>query len=159
MPQIFEPSHHPKWSLLATDFALSAADAISLAQKLPKESGIYLWTICHNETEHALYIGKAALLSRRIYNYAQSFQPHSPNDRKLYFAQEALRQMKPGAKFPLYWKQVSATDLNEAELDAIRNLKPVMNNRSRYSPEHRARLADAYSALYSELIATHFGEG
>ena len=158
MPQAFTPSQHPEWVLLRPDFALHAPDAMAWAHQLPAESGVYLWTFVTGATESAIYIGKAMSLSRRIYNYAQPFQPHSPNDRKLYFAQSALRSTTPRASFPLYWKPVPSAALNETERNAITALRPALNDRSRYSQEHRTGLEAAYSALYKEVIARHFGE-
>ena len=158
MPQIFAPEHHPDWLRLHDDLALHQPDATTTTQKLPADSGVYLWTVRFDAVEYTLYVGKAKTLNKRIYNYSQPFQPHSPNDRKLYFAQEALRNTKPEARFPLYWKPVSLSDLNEAEYTAIILLKPVLNDRNRYSAEHRARLAESYGALYSEVIAMHFSE-
>ena len=158
MSQLFDPHLHPEWLPLHADFALHVTEAAALAQKLPAESGVYLWTMRHNDVEHTLYVGKATLLSRRIYNYSQSFQPHSPNDRKLYFAQAAIRETKPNACFPLYWKQVPTEKLNTVELAAISEFKPVLNDRNTYSFGHRERLAAAYGELYREVIAKHFGE-
>lgn len=155
----FTLADHPEWHLLSGDFSLSSANLADWVRSLPVEPGVYLWTVlepnleCEPNREWALYVGKAKSLAKRIYNYTQPFQPHSPNDRKIYFAQKALSRRLEQTKYPLYWKPVPTHLLNESECDAIKELSPLLNARSRYSKEHTLKLELAYEQLYEEVLS------
>lgn len=149
---------HTDWSRLRADFSLEAPNAAKEAQSLPGDPGLYLWTMCTGKQELVLYVGRASSLSRRIYNYTQPFQPHSPNDRKLYFAQTSLKQQFPDAMFSLYWKPIPLDALNKSEKTAIAEFRPLLNMRSAYSTDHAANLESAYQKLYKEVLARHLGD-
>lgn len=158
MPQIFENDKHPEWIVLDRDFSLDKTDARERTNRLPEQSGVYLWTVVRGGSEYAMYVGKANSIRRRIYSYTQSFQPHSPNDRKLYFAQAAIAEANLGAAFPLYWRQVEPLRLNNEEVISISTLKPILNDRSRYTQDHKEKLESAYRDLYLQLVRQHFAE-
>jgi hypothetical protein len=142
-----------RWQLLHENFRLDVPNCAELAHKtLPHKPGLYAWTLRTEMSELALYIGRAASLRRRIYNYTQAFQPHAPNDRKLFFAQMALIRKFPEAEFPLYWRRTEKEALTTAETEAINLHSPILNQRGVYSVEHKARLEKAYASLYEEIV-------
>ena len=149
-------AEHKEWIHLCESLSLASPTCAQQAKSLPNEPGLYAWTVTIGTQEVVLYIGRASSLRRRIYNYTQPFQPHSPNDRKLYFAQRALTRRFPTAQFSLYWQACSVELLNEREKKEIHSLSPVLNVKSVYSREHTAKLEQAYSDLYEEVLEHHF---
>ena len=158
MKNEFIPADHGDWLQLREHLSLKDSNAANDARSLPTGSAVYLWTVLMEGRETALYVGQASSLARRIYNCTQPFQPHSPNDRKLYFAQKALEDRYPAARFPLYWKPASSINLNGEELSAVKLFSPLLNRRSSYSKDHTAKLEAAYENLYFEVLSNHLGE-
>ena len=158
METVFAPTKHTEWICLDGNLSLENPSAVEVVRSLPNEPGVYLWTLCTKAGETALYIGRAASLAKRIYNYIQPFQPHSPNDRKLYFVQKALRRRTPDAKFSLYWQSIPKSELSKTESAAIRQFNPVLNARSIYSKNHTEKLEFAYAQLYNDVVSYHFGD-
>ena len=149
-------AEHKQWLRLCESLSLDSPTCAQQVKRLTSEPGLYAWTVNTDTYEVVLYIGQASSLQRRIYNYSQPFQPHSPNDRKLYFAQRALTRRFPEAQFSLYWQACSLELLNEREKKEIHSLSPVLNVKSVYSKEHTAKLEQAYSDLYEEVLEHHF---
>ena len=149
-------AEHKQWIHLCENLSLDSPTCAKQARSLTNEPGLYAWTVNTGTHEVVLYIGRASSLRQRICNYTQPFQPHSPNDRKLYFAQRALTNRFPKAQFSLYWQACSVELLNEREKREIHSLSPVLNVKSVYSKEHTAKLEQAYSDLYEEVLEHHF---
>jgi hypothetical protein len=146
------------WSLVASDFQLTAPGAALRAKALGEEPGTYLWTIVSGTEQYTLYVGKCSNLAKRIYAYTQSFQPHAPNDRKLAFSQAALRDLLGEAAFDLYFKPCPREEIDRMETDGIKTFSPLMNQRSPYSAEARLEFEAMYEAFYRRVLAAAFGD-
>ena len=141
-----------RWQLLSADFLLTAPTASSLAKGLPSSPGTYLWTVSARSSSHCLYVGKCSNLAKRIYAYTQSFQPHAPNDRKLAFAQTALREQFAEAVFSLYFKLCGNNEINAMETAAIAEFSPLLNQLANHSATARAELEAIYQDFYRQRL-------
>ena len=124
---------------------------------------IYAWTLAmhgagHGEqTERVVYVGKTRSLRRRVQEYLQPFQAHSPNDYKLQvFQQEALRRF-PKGRFLLYRKIESVDSLTASEKRLIGLYKPLLNCRVKASDEACTEFQAAFQKFYSSGLDVFFG--
>lgn len=120
--------------------------------------GIYLWSVRPGIThvlEHAVYVGRTSSLSRRVYEYTRDFQPHSVNDYKLHIFQQRVLRTHRDARLALYFRNVPSDQLAACETEAIRNLKPLLNQRLLASTEARAQYKKAFESFYSASFESY----
>lgn len=111
-------------------------------------SGIYFWVLAHDDKLHRIYVGKTKSLGYRISNYADHFQPHSPNDFKLQIFHSFIKNVLPGSELDLYFHQCAEADLKSAESEEIKFFSPLLNGRMLATPEARDALQAAFVQYY-----------
>jgi len=109
------------------------------------KEGLYFFVLNCDGEKFKIYLGRTNALSRRMREYTNTFQPHSPNDFKLQAFQSFVSESIPRATIDLYFQCQPASQLKEAEANAISLYKPLLNEPSQPTVEARRALQDAFS--------------
>jgi len=146
------------WKHVTDDFKLGIPKAAAFAKGLHGEPGTYLWTLVTGSEKYCMYVGKCRNFSKRMYAYTQSFQPHAPNDRKLAFAQMALRELFSDATFALYFKPCALAEIDAMETRAIATFSPILNRRAGHSRDTEKEFEAMYEAYYRRVLGSAFSD-
>lgn len=114
--------------------------------------GLYFWVMNFDGGSYKIYLGRTNALSRRLYEYTGSFQPHSPNDYKLQVFHAFLLERVPSATLDLLFSQATTGSLQPAEKAAIQTYRPLLNEPAPMTIETRRDLQDAFSRYYRGAI-------
>ena len=109
---------------------------------------IYFWVLDYKNQLNSIYIGKTKSLSNRIYNYASSFQPHSPNDFKLQVFHNFSHKEFPQSSLRLYFRPCLINELTIQEKIEISFFSPLLNTRLKANKKERENLQLAFSEYY-----------
>ena len=141
---------------ISSDFKLVCRDAnlmacdngdINLALNIAVP-GVYFLTVIIGKITYKIYIGKTNSLQRRVKEYLNEFQPHSPNDYKLRCFQQRIIALNPKAIFHIYFACADREDCTRLETDAVDKYRPLLNERGRQSDESKETFRRAFEAFY-----------
>lgn len=89
--------------------------------------GVYFLVMRLNDCLYKIYAGKASCLRRRLNDYTNEFQIHSPNDYKLHFFREFMLRHEPQTEFDLYFHKCTKDTYTQLETAMIKKYDPLMN--------------------------------
>lgn len=116
--------------------------------ELSEKQGVYFWLMRIGNNIYKVYAGKTKSLPRRLTDYRNGFQPHSPNDFKLQFFYTFILTHYPDAEFDLYF--VSDINHTEKENEVLQKFNPlIINERDKVSKQDRGEVKNAFSKYYS----------
>lgn len=140
-------------------FELNFADfKPSYLSQIPNKSGIYFIGAKRNNLLK-VYAGKANNIQVRITDYHRGFQVHCPNDRKMFFFQEWLREISSEWRLRLYTRLVEDSGhRSEIEATLINQLNPLVNARKRANQKERNLIEEAYKRYFFEFFSTRGAE-
>lgn len=112
-------------------------------------SGVYFWVMHWNGGSYRIYIGKSVSIVGRLNNYTGKFQPQSPNNYKMHYFQDFMRENFPGSTLDLYYQkyQLTSKELHEPEKALIRQFDPLIN-RLETSVDSKNLMQEAFRTLY-----------
>lgn len=134
--------------LLLEDCKLSLGRSSPGLSSLPDKSGCYLWVVRYGAAKYCIYAGRTNSVRRRAGDYSAPFQMHSPNDFKLRFFEEQLREFQPQAKLSLFFKAVPTEHCVEEEKRFISMFMPAINRLAAPSAQDREVIQSAYRDYY-----------
>jgi len=94
---------------------------------IPSACGCYFWLLSVGPRRFKIYLGRTRSLSRRLLEYRNPFQVHSPNDFKLQFFWAWLTRDIPAARLDLYFRTVPPDLCKAAETELVRRYRPLIN--------------------------------
>lgn len=115
-------------------------------------TGVYFWIMRLGEIEHKIYIGKTKSLERRLSDYTNGFQIHSPNDYKLQFFQVFTSKHYPDAKFDLYFWLGDLANYTAKETESIRKYKALINEPAKPNKNVKGKMRDAFYEYYEGVF-------
>ena len=118
----------------------------------PSTAGIYFWLLDLPDGKYKIYAGKTRSLKRRVKDYLNGFQPHSPNDFKLQIFQRMIADEFPDSIFELYFRETEESRLAALENHFVKEYGPLLNERNRASDSAKALLKEAYDAFFRNGI-------
>lgn len=133
--------------LIASNVSLADVP-VELRRTVPAESGCYFWTLRLGGGEYRIYLGRTRSLRRRLLDYTNDIQIHSPNDFKLRFFQELILETEPEAQFDLYFIAVSEETFKKAETDLVRQFRPLINFLRPPTTEDRDTISAGFRSYY-----------
>lgn len=136
------------------DIKATDLKAIGATEGIP---GVYFWVLLLNDERYKIYIGKTKSLVRRLTDYTNPFQVHSPNDYKLRFFQEFILEHAPGARLALFFKPCSLADYTEVETRLVGVFSPLINARSKAVQEEREMMKAAFARYYTAIFERELG--
>ncbi len=121
--------------------------------------GVYLWVMKYAGKEYKIYVGKARSLSRRLEDYTNSFQVHSPNDYKLCFFQSFLEETlgDPRATMDLYFLKSTLDGFTDLETKVVRAYGPFINKRGRLGDDAIDKMRAHFRDHYFEIFRNKLG--
>ncbi len=122
------------------------------------DAGIYFWLLDLDSICYKIYIGKTTSLKRRLGDYSNPFQIHSPNDYKIKFFQEFILNKYKKAQFRLLFKRASKESITTLETKEINTFNPLINQRKKPSKEVQLKIFDSFQAYYNESFQLISGE-
>ena len=114
-------------------------------------TGVYFWILRIEDAQYKIYAGKTKSLKRRLSDYFNKFQIHSPNDYKLKFFQSFIFSHLPNADFDLYFKQCNLSDYTEYETQTVNQFKPLINERAQVTDEAKDKMKQAFAEYYESV--------
>jgi hypothetical protein len=122
------------------------------------DAGVYFWLLDLDSDCYKIYIGKTTSLKRRLGDYSNPFQIHSPNDYKMKFFQEFILNQYKNAQFRLLFKPASKESITALETKEINAFNPLINQRKKPSKEVQLKIFDSFQAYYNESFQLITGE-
>jgi hypothetical protein len=122
------------------------------------DAGVYFWLLDLDSNCYKIYIGKTTSLKRRLGDYSNPFQIHSPNDYKMKFFQEFILNKYENAQFRLLFKRASKESITALETKEINAFNPLINQRKKPSKEVQLKIFDSFRAYYNESFQLITGE-
>jgi hypothetical protein len=126
---------------------------------LGETPGVYLWVMRSADEEFKIYVGKARSLSRRLEDYTNRFQVHSPNDYKLRFFQsfleEALGDLR--ATMDLYFLKSTLDEFTGLETKVVKAYGPFINKRSRLGDDPIIKMQNHFRDHYFDIFRNKLG--
>jgi hypothetical protein len=148
-----------EFTLLLADCRLSELTATECRAKLPAQSGCYLWIMCLDSSRYKIYVGQTRSILKRVTDYSRGFQIHSPNDYKLRFFEEAMRETFPQGTLDLYFAAMKLDDCQTRETELVRHLAPLINTLPVANEQERGLIRDAFRAYYRSSVARRLSQG
>lgn len=145
--------------LLLADCALSIGRKAPGLSTLPMNPGCYIWVAQYNSSRYCVYVGRTTSIRRRASDYSAPFQLHSPNDFKLRFFEEALREAAPQSKLSLYFKALPEKESLAEEQKLIAALNPAINTLLPPTESDRCVIKDAYRQYYRSAFHRRASSG
>ena len=144
------------FSLVFKNFGLSREEVRQqpLMSEMKDIPGVYFLMLRIDDCLYKIYAGKARCLSRRLFDYANEFQPHSPNDYKLRFFRDFLIRHEPKAQFDLYFQKCTQETYTQNELLMIKKYDPLLNQRG---VGDRIIIQKAFEAYFSQSFQRKLG--
>jgi hypothetical protein len=126
---------------------------------LSDKPGVYLWIMRCSHGEFKIYVGKAKSLPRRLEDYANKFQVHSPNDYKLRFFQIFLEETLGdlGASMDLYFLESTLDDYTNLETEVINQYEPFINKSSRLDGRAIDQMQRHFKNHYDDIFRRKLG--
>lgn len=138
----------------ASTTLLQQSSLDSLAAVAPPDSGIYVWILELDDIRYRIYVGRTKSLRRRVTEYQNAFQPHSPNDYKLRVFESFVAENSSSYRLILYFCQMPENVLIEEERLAIRLFDPLLNRRLDSTPESKEGLRLAFADFYKSSFTS-----
>lgn len=134
----------------------SKAEIIRVLTDKTKENnrnGIYFWLLESNNERYCIYIGRTNDLKRRIEEYCNDFQPHSPNDFKIQFMYDYMVTLfGDKVKLSLYFRSCGKDDNARLETEEISYYKPFINEQLPLDEKLKGILFEAYKEYYRVIF-------
>lgn len=146
-----------EFKLLLSDVDLENLDREEIAKLLPKKPGCYFWVLNIDDARYRIYVGSTSSVRRRITDYSNEFQIHSPNDFKIRFFQYFTREELPYSKLDLYFAEISPEHYKIREKELVRLYRPLINERAKATREEKAPIKSAYGEYYSSVFRRKLG--
>lgn len=140
------------FSLLLRDCRLHSLRPADFSSAVSATSGCYLWLMRLGGSSYKIYVGRTHSIRRRLTDYSGHFQPHSPNDFKLRFFEEFIREVFPAAELDLYFIAHPLEKCGDTEKQLIRVLRPLINSLPPSTAEERELLRAAFSQFYRSAL-------
>lgn len=115
-------------------------------------TGVYFWVMNMDGIGYKIYAGKTKSLKRRLSDYTNPFQIHSPNDYKLQFFQTFILKHFPEATFDLYFMKCNMHDYTSKETEVVNTFKPLVNERAKVSLEAKEKMKAAFANYYNSVF-------
>ncbi|USD48744.1 GIY-YIG nuclease family protein [Vibrio sp. SCSIO 43153] len=115
-------------------------------------TGVYFWVMEIQSQKYRIYVGKTKSLSRRLSDYFNNFQIHSPNDCKLKFFQSYVLGQYPSAKFELYFMPCGISEYTQNETQMVNTFMPLINERARVSQDTKNKMKQAFREYYDSVF-------
>ena len=109
--------------------------------------GVYFLVMRLNDCSYKIYAGKARCLLRRLNDYTNGFQIHSPNDYKLRAFRHVILNHEPQTEFDLYFQKSSKDTYTQQETATIKKYDPLLNQRG---DGDRNLIQEAFEAYFSQ---------
>lgn len=134
--------------LVLQNFSLSKSELSQnpVLMKVKDVPGVYFLLMRLNDNLYKIYAGKARCLRRRLDDYTNEFQAHSPNDYKLCFFRNFILLHEPQAEFDLYFQKCAKDTYTQRETAMIKKYDPLINQRGQGD---RMVIQDAFEAYFS----------
>lgn len=144
------------FSLIAKNFGLSRAEIRQqpFFMDMRDIPGVYFLILRIEDCLYKIYAGKARCLSRRLNDYANEFQPHSPNDYKLRFFRDFMLRHEPKSEFDLYFQKSTQENYTQNELLMIKKYDPLVNQRD---GGDRIIIQKAFEVYFSQSFQRKLG--
>jgi len=110
--------------------------------------GVYFFVLTIGLFSYALYIGKTNSITRRVKEYLNEFQAHSPNDYKIQIFQKMVLKKVPKAQFSLYFRDADLNTYTALEKELIEQFNPIMNKRAIAGQGARVAFREAFEKYY-----------
>ena len=147
-----EATFSKDFKFLLSKVDLEVLDRKEIAERLPDEAGCYFWILVRNEIRYRIYLGRTNSIRKRVTDYSIEFQMHSPNDFKIRFFQEFVREELPGARLDLYFAPTPIEEYKARETELVRLYRPVINERAAATEEEKALIKSAFGDFYSSVF-------
>ena len=142
---------HYEFKLIMSNVILENIKLNSPALKmLSNVPGVYFWMMRIGINSYKIYAGKTNSLPRRLRDYKNEFQEHSPNDYKLRFFQNFIIEHHSDAEFDLYF--LTADGHTQKENEVVRKYCPLINEKARVSEADRTVMKDAFEEYYKSIF-------
>ena len=115
-------------------------------------TGVYFWVMEIKSQQYRVYVGKTKSLKRRLSDYFNNFQIHSPNDYKLNFFQNYVLGLYPDARFDLYFMPCEISEYTQNETKMVNKFSPLINERPRVSQETKNKMKQAFREYYVSVF-------
>ncbi|ENJ1793123.1 hypothetical protein AB0557_004337 [Vibrio parahaemolyticus] len=115
-------------------------------------TGVYFWVMEIESQQYRIYVGKTKSLSRRLSDYFNNFQIHSPNDYKLKFFQDYVLDLHHRAKFELYFMPCDISEYTQNETKMVNKFTPLINERARVSQDTKDKMKQAFQEYYVSVF-------
>lgn len=138
-----------EFSLVLKNFGLSKQEMRrhSVLMDVKDEPGVYFLLMRLNDSLYKIYAGKTRCLRRRLDDYTNEFQVHSPNDYKLRFFRNFILKHEPKTEFDLYFQKCTKDTYTDRETAMIEKYRPLINQRG---DGGRMVIQDAFEAYFSQ---------
>jgi excinuclease UvrABC nuclease subunit len=143
--------------LLMSGLDLRNLDKVTCMSSLPVQSGCYFWIMRSDSRRYKIYIGRTRSILKRVMDYANAFQVHSPNDYKLRFFQESMSQAFPTTALDLYFTDVPVEQCKARETELVRQFSPLINTLPPPTDHERDRIRGAFEEYYRSSTTRHLG--
>lgn len=137
------------FSLVLQNFSLCKSDLRQhpILTEVKDVPGVYFLLMRLDDCLYKIYAGKARCLLRRLNDYTNEFQIHSPNDYKLRFFRSFVLQYEPETEFDLYFQKCTKDTYTQREVAMIKKYTPLINQRGEGD---RMLIQDAFKAYFSQ---------
>lgn len=138
-----------EFSLVLQNFGLSKTEIRQhpVLMEVKNVPGVYFLLMRSNDSLYKIYAGKARCLRRRLNDYTNEFQVHSPNDYKLRFFRNFMLMHEPQAEFDLYFQKCAIDTYTQRETAMIEKYDPLINQRGQGD---RMVIQDAFKSYFSQ---------
>ena len=140
-----------EFSLVLENFGISKPEIRqhSILMDVKDEPGVYFLLMRLNDNLYKIYAGKTKCLRRRLDDYTNEFQVHSPNDYKLRFFRNFILKHESKTEFDLYFQKCTKDTYTQRETAMIEKYKPLINQRG---DGGRMVIQDAFEAYFSQVF-------
>ena len=140
---------HAEFLLVLQNFGLSKSELRQhpVLMDVKDEPGVYFLLMRLNDRLYKIYAGKTRCLRRRLDDYTNEFQVHSPNDYKLRFFRSFILKHEPKTEFDLYFQKCTKDTYTQKETAMIEKYDPLINQRG---DGGRMVIQDAFEVYFSQ---------
>lgn len=140
---------HSDFSLVLSNFGLDKNEIRehAILTDVVGVPGVYFLVMRLNDCLYKIYAGKARCLRRRLNDYTNEFQIHSPNDYKLHFFRNFILTHEPQMEFDLYFQKCTKDTYTQRETAMIKKYDPLINQSGEGD---RMLVQKAFEAYFSQ---------
>ncbi len=144
-----------QFTRLLVGCCLGELTAVECRSTLMARSGCYLWVMRLESAQFKIYVGQTNSIQKRVTDYTVGFQIHSPNDYKLRFFEELMREAFPLATLDLYFAAAPVEQCRDRENEFVRQFRPLINTLPPANEEERELIRQAFRAYYQSSVKRH----